>query len=159
MKTKILIKTSKALTFFIVLSAIAALAAAASELVYESSGTSAFKLLRNPDGSRIIEKISQDYMTYFNYTQAGGEEIILVSSNKKIISNLEVESIGGTISWSVRKGPKLEQVLWSKTEDSTSLTLNGGKPVLVSGQAGCCAEMDGFRMYDLQSGKLFDVIQ
>lgn len=154
MKTKLLIKTSKALTFFIVFAAIAALAAAGRQLLYESSGTTSFKLFQEQDGSRTIEETLQSYMPYFKYSEVGGEEMLLVSVNKTIKEYIDAEGLEGTTSWTVRKGPKLETLLWSKTEDATILNVNGGKPVLVSGLGGCCAELSGYRLFDLETGKL-----
>ncbi|WP_413942636.1 hypothetical protein [Bdellovibrio sp. HCB-162] len=153
MKTKKFLRTSKALTFFIVLSAIAALAAA-GELLYESSGVSSFKLVKNPEGARTMTMTSQDYDVYRKYTQQGGEELFLVSSAKTVDQFLDAEGIAGNISWSVRKGPRLETVLWGKTEQATELNVHGSQPVVVSGLGGCCAEMTGYRLFDIESGRL-----
>lgn len=153
MKTKKIVRTSKALTFFIVLAAIAALAGA-SQLLYESSGVSSFKLTQNPDGARIATKTSQDYEMYRKYTQQGGEELFLVSSAKTVQEFLDAEGIAGSISWSVRKGPRLEQVLWGKSEQATELNVHGSQPVIVSGLGGCCAELTGYRLFDIESGRL-----
>lgn len=153
MKTKKIVRTSKALTLFIVLAAIAALAST-SQLLYESSGVSSFKLTQNQDGSRIATKTSQDYEVYRKYTQQGGEELFLVGSAKTVQQFLDAEGIAGSISWSVRKGPRLEQVLWGKSEQATELNVHGSQPVIVSGLGGCCAELTGYRLFDIESGRL-----
>ncbi|WP_415063683.1 hypothetical protein [Bdellovibrio sp.] len=153
MKTKILARTSKTITFIIVLSCLAALASA-SQLLYESSGISNFKLVQSTEGSRTITKTSQDYEVFRNYTEPGGEELYLVSSAKTVTQYLDAEGITGGVSWSVRKGPRLENVLWGKSEQATELNVHGVQPVLVSGLGGCCAEMTGYRLFDIPSGRL-----
>lgn len=153
MKTKILARTSKTITFIIVLSCLAALAST-SQLLYESSGISNFKLIQSAEGARTITKTSQDYDIFRNYTEQGGEELYLVSSAKTVTQYLDAEGITGGVSWSVRKGPRLENVLWGKSEQATELNVHGAQPVLVSGLGGCCAEMTGYRLFDITSGHL-----
>lgn len=153
MKTKKLILTSKAITLFIVLSAIAALAAS-SELLYESSGISSFKLTKVSEGFRTVTKTSQDYEIFRKYTEQSGEELFLVGSSKTVQQYLDAEGISGNISWSVRKGPRLERVLWGKTEQATELNVHGIQPVLVSGLSGCCVEMTGYRLFDIETGRI-----
>jgi|GEM_PF-1431453 len=154
MKTqKKILRTSKVLTVFIVLSVIAAMAAG-TQVLYESSGTSSFKLFENEQGSRGITQKFQNYDIYRKYTQQGGEELFLVNSAKTIQYMLDAEGIFGNISWSVRKGPRLETRLWGKTEDVTELNVNGSQPVLVTGKGGCCAEMTGYRLYNIETGRL-----
>lgn len=151
-KLMLIKKTSKAITFLIVLSAIAALAASA-ELLYQSSGTSRFKLLKQ-DGLLYYTKTLQDYDVHRYYSEIGGEELMLVSSSKTAQVNLNAEGISGKVSWTVRKGPHLETVLWGRTENATELNVHGFQHVLVSGLGGCCAEMTGYRLFDITNGHL-----
>ncbi|UXR63471.1 hypothetical protein EZJ49_10325 [Bdellovibrio bacteriovorus] len=153
MKTKALQKFSKGLTLLIVLSCVAALAAA-GQILFESSGISSFKLKQTEQGMRVIQRSSQDYQTYRRFTEEGGDELFLVSSAKTTEQYLDAEGISGSVSWSVRKGDRLQQVLWGKTETVTELNVHDSYPVLVSGQQGCCAEMTGYRLFNLETGRL-----
>jgi hypothetical protein len=67
---------------------------------------------------------------------------------------LEAEGVSGSVSWTVRGGKHLENILWSQTEAGTLLDYNHEFNLVVSGVEGCCAEMTGYRAYDLKSGKL-----
>ena len=146
-------KTSKVLTFFIVMTAIAAMAAA-GHLLYESSGTSKFQLFKDPQGTHSVVQTSQDYRTHVKYTETGGSEFYLVGSQKTLRYYLDADGVTGSISWSVRKGEDFSTKLWAKTEAATVLNVNNNLPVVVSGLSGCCAEMTGYRLFDLDSGKL-----
>lgn len=146
-------KTSKAITLLIVLSAIAALAASA-ELLYSSSGTSRFRLYKAENGLQYYTKTSQDYEVHHNYVLDGQEELLLVSSSKTLRVNLNAEGISGNISWNVRKGPRFETVSWGRTENATELNVHGFQHVLVSGLGGCCAEMTGYRLFDITNGRM-----
>lgn len=128
--------------------------AAAGEILYESSGISSFQLKQTEEGHRVILRTSQDYATYTRYSEAGGDELFLVSSAKSSQLYLDAEGMSGSISWSVRKGPRLEQVLWGKTEPVTELNVHGIQPVLVTGQGGCCAELTGYRLFNIETGRL-----
>lgn len=152
MKTKNIRGISKGITFFIVLSCLAALAA--GQLLYESSGTSSFKLKQNDDGSRLIQETSQEYQTYRSYSEIDGDQLYLVGSSKTTEQYLNAEGISGNISWSVRKGERLERLLWSKSEAATKLNVHSTYPVLVSGLAGCCAEIAGYRLFSIENGRL-----
>lgn len=152
-KLKLFKTTSKAITLLIVLSAIAALAASA-ELLYQSSGTARFKLYKNDEGLQYYTKTSQDYEIHHNYNQQGESDLLLVSSTKTVQVYLNAEGISGNVSWTVRKGPRLETRLWGKSENATELNVHSSQPVLVSGLGGCCAEMTGYRLFDIVNGRL-----
>ncbi|WII71099.1 hypothetical protein QJS83_11565 [Bdellovibrio sp. 22V] len=153
MKTIRIIKTSKVLSLFIILSVIAAMAGGA-ELLYEASGTASFKLFKDANGIRSTLTTSQNYDLYRDYTEVDGEQLYLVSSHKSVQTYLDAEGLTGTISWTVRKGAQLQNVLWGKTETATELNVHGNKPVLVTGLGGCCAAMTGYRLYDIENGRL-----
>ncbi|WP_374027232.1 hypothetical protein ACES2J_09725 [Bdellovibrio bacteriovorus] len=153
MKTKHIHKISKGITLLIVLSCMAALAAA-GQILYESSGISSFKLKQAEGGSRVIQRTSQDYQTYRSYSEVDGDQLYLIGSAKNTEEYLNAEGISGSISWSVRKGERLERVLWGKTEAATELNVHDSYPVLVSGLGGCCAEMTGYRLFNLEDGRL-----
>lgn len=129
-------------------------AAAASQLLYQTSGVNSFKLFLDDNGTRRAVRTSHSFDLFRKFLPAGGEELFLVSSNKTVTTYLDAEGTGGQVSWSVRKGPKLEKVLWGKTEQATDLFVHEEFPVLVTALAGCCAEMTGYRLYDLETGKL-----
>ncbi|MGZ3772342.1 MAG: hypothetical protein ACXVCY_00615 [Pseudobdellovibrionaceae bacterium] len=153
-KSKLIKKTSKAITLLIVLSVIAALAVT-SELLYESSGASSFKLYKTPDGLQYYTKSSQDYEIHRSYAeQKAGEVLFLISSQKNQQIYLNTEGQSGSISWNVRKGPKLENILWSRAESATELNVHNSQSVLVSGLGGCCAELTGYRLFDLETGRI-----
>lgn len=152
-KLKLIKKTSKAITFLIVISCLAALAVAA-ELLYQNSGTSSFKLYKDEGGQHYYVKTLQDYDFHHDYSDEGGEEMLLVSSSKAVRVELDAEGISGKVSWSVRKGPKLETKLWSRTENATELNVHDTQHVLVSGLGGCCAEMTGYRLFDIRNGRI-----
>lgn len=125
---------SKVLLFLVGSIAVTALAVEAAQVLYQSSGVTKFKLLQDSAGTRTAVKTSQDYETFRNYTEAGGDQLFLVSSSKTVTQYLDAEGISGSVSWSVRSGPRLENVLWSRTESSaTELNLHGVQPVLGSG--------------------------
>ncbi len=139
------------LTFFVG----ASVFALATQLLYQSSGVSRFKLQRStPDGSRTIVHTSQDYDWYRQFSEEGGDQLFLLSSSKTTTHYLDAEGITGTTSWTVRSGPRLERLLWSRTEPVTELNLNGHYPVVVSGQGGCCGELTGYRLFNLETGRL-----
>lgn len=146
-------KASKILTFFIVMTAVAALAATA-HLLYESSGTSRFQLFKDAQGRHPVVQTSQDYRTHVKYTEAGGTEFYLVGSQKTLRYYLDADGVTGTLSWSVRKGEDFSKKLWARTEKATVLNVNNNLPVVVSGLSGCCAEMTGYRLFDLETGTL-----
>jgi hypothetical protein len=148
------ITTPKALSFFIILVAISAIAAGTTTL-YQSNATVGFKLIKDlGSGIRSVIKSSQDYELYRKFTDEGGDELFLVSSNTKIQYPLDAEGIAGTTSWTVRHGDRLDTVLWSKTEQSSQLNVNHNLGVLVTGLDGCCGSMTGYRLYDIPSGTL-----
>lgn len=153
MKNKKLSTVSKCILFLLSSSAVAGFALATS-LLYQSSGVSRFKLLQATDGSRTAVRTSQGYDLYRKFSEVGGDELFLVSSNKTVNQFLDAEGVTGTVSWTVRKGPRLEKVLWSKTESVTEFNVHGSQPVLVSGLGGCCGEMTGYRLFNLETGRL-----
>ncbi|MNK08029.1 hypothetical protein D3C87_259520 [compost metagenome] len=146
-----IIRTGKALTFLIVLAAVAALAAA--EIIYETSGTARFKLSKE-GGVRKTTTTSQEYLLYRAFGDDGGDQLYLTSAQRTRSYFLDAEGVEGATSWTVRTGPKLNKVLWSKTENSTTLELNENLGALVSGLEGCCASVTGYRLYEIETGKL-----
>lgn len=155
MKTKKnIFRVSKAVTLLIVLSAIAAMAAT-TELLYEASGTASFKLYKDTKSelrSTVIQ--SQDFELARHYTAAEGEKLFLVNIKKTVQRYLDAEGIVGTATWNVRTGDKLQTQLWSRTESATEVNVHPEQPVLVSGLGGCCAEMTGYRLFNIETGRL-----
>ncbi|NUN04943.1 MAG: hypothetical protein HUU57_04190 [Bdellovibrio sp.] len=146
-------KASKFLTFFIVMTVLAAMAAT-GHLLYESSGTSKFQLFKDPQGTHSVVQTSQDYQTHVKYSEVSGAEFYLVGSQKTLRYHLDADGVTGSISWSVRKGEDFSKKLWSRTESATTLNVNNNLPVIVSGLSGCCAEQTGYRLFDIESGQL-----
>ncbi|KYG65206.1 hypothetical protein AZI87_11620 [Bdellovibrio bacteriovorus] len=155
MKTKKnFFRVSKAVTLLIVLSAIAAMAATA-ELLYEASGTASFKLYKDTKSelrSTVIQ--SQDFELARHYTASEGEKLFLVNIKKTVQRYLDAEGIVGTATWNVRTGDKLQTQLWSRTESATEVNVHPNQPVVVSGLGGCCAEMTGYRLFNIETGRL-----
>ncbi|KHD88746.1 MAG: hypothetical protein OM95_06310 [Bdellovibrio sp. ArHS] len=155
MKTKKnFFRLSKAVTLLIVLSALAAMAAS-SELLYEVSGPASFKLYKDAKSelrSTLIQ--SQDFELSRQYTSDGGEKLFLVNIKKTVQRYLDAEGIVGTSSWNVRTGDKLQTPLWQRTESATEVNVHPEQPVLVSGLGGCCAEMTGYRLFNIATGRL-----
>lgn len=130
------------------------MAAMVSHVLYQSSGTSKFKLLENSEGARSVVRTSQNYDLYRKYSEVAGDTLYLVSSAKSLTQYLDAEGMTGAISWSVRTGSRLENVLWSKSEVATELNVHGMHPVLVSGLGGCCGDMTGYRLFNIENGRL-----
>lgn len=147
------LKTSKILTFLIVMTALAAMATT-GHLLYESSGASKFQLFKDPQGAHSVVQTSQEYQTHVRYSEIAGPEFYLVGSQKTLRYHLDAEGVAGVISWSVRKGEDFSKKLWARSESATSLDVNANLPVVVSGLSGCCAEKTGYRLFDLESGRL-----
>lgn len=149
-------KSSLTIRSLLVLSFSAAVGAGAvaTQVLYQTSGTSSFKLVKTSDGRRIATKKSQDYVLHRKYSKILGEEQFLVSSSKIVNQFLDAEGVSGTVSWGVRKGNKLEQALWQRTESATELNVHDSQPVVVSGLGGCCAEMTGYRLFNIETGRL-----
>lgn len=128
--------------------------AVATQVLYQRSGVSRFKLLQASDGTRTAVKTLQDYVLFRKYSETLGDELFLVSSQKTVNQFLDAEGATGSVSWSVRKGPRLKTSLWSRTESATEFNVHGVQPVLVSGLGGCCGEMTGYRLFNLETGRL-----
>ncbi len=143
--------TRRLLTLFIVLSALAAVAAG-SVSFYNSSGSSSFQYFANGSGALEIRTVHQKYDLHRSY-EKGEDRLYLVESQSSIEYLLDAEGVKGQLSWAVRTGAKLETPLWSRTEDATSLEINHDFGLLVSGLAGCCGEMPGYRVFDIKSGQ------
>lgn len=147
--------SSAKLLFLLIFFLGATVFALATQLLYQSSGVSRFKLQRSTsDGSRTVVHTSQDYDLYRQFSEEGGDQLFLLSSSKTTTQYLDAEGITGSTSWTVRKGSRLEQLLWSRTEPVTELNLHGTYPVVVSGQGGCCGELTGYRLFNLETGRL-----
>lgn len=146
-----IIRTGKALTLFIVLVAVAAMAAV--EVIYETSGTSRFSLTKE-NNIRKVTTTSQDYLYYEAYQENGSIDQYLVTNQNVRSYFLDAEGIEGSNAWSVRTGPKLGKVLWTKSENSTMMNLNQNHGFVVTGLEGCCAAMTGYRAYEIETGKL-----
>lgn len=149
-------KISKAITLFIILSALAAMAAVTSNILYQKKGVSEFLFQEDPaSGGRTIERTIDDFDVRRQYNvQEDHEELYLVSSRKKLIEFFDAEGVDGNIAWDVRRGSQFETVLWEKTEQATELNVHWINPVMVTGLQGCCAELTGYRLYDLKDGHL-----
>lgn len=145
------IRSSYVITLGVLLTALSAIAA--STLLYQTSAVNSFKLFLDDNGTRRIVRTDHTYDVFRKYNGTD-EELFLVSSAKTVTQYLDAEGQGGQISWSVRKGPKLEKVVWGKAEQGTELNVHEEFPILVTGLGGCCAEMTGYRLYDLENGKL-----
>ncbi|KYG63864.1 hypothetical protein AZI86_13680 [Bdellovibrio bacteriovorus] len=148
-------RISKAISLFIVLSALAALAATTSNILYQKKGVSEFIFQDDPGGNgRTIEKLINDFDVRRHYiASTGDEELYLISSKKKITDFFDAEGVDGHITWEVRRGERFETKLWGKTEQATELNVHWAYPMMVTGLQGCCAELTGYRMYDLRDGK------
>lgn len=153
MKTKKSSKIIQTILFF-TFSATVVAGAVAAQTLYQTSGTSRFKLVKASDGRRVATKTSQDYVLHRKFSKSLGEEQFLVSSTKTVNQFLDAEGISGTVVWNVRKGAKLEKALWQRTESATELNVHNSQPVIVSGLGGCCAEMTGYRLFNLETGRL-----
>lgn len=147
-------RISKAITFFIVLSALAAMAVA-SNVLYEKKGSSNFVFLEDENSGRTIERTIDDFDVRRHYNQtSNAEELYLVSSKKKLVEFFDAEGIDGMIDWEVRRGSRFETAIWNKSEQATELNVHWNYPVMTTGLQGCCAELTGFRLYDLKTGEL-----
>lgn len=144
---------SKSLVFLIAMTAMVALAVK-DHLLYQGSGVTKFQLFEDAQGQRTTVQTRQNYQMHRRFTQTGGDELFLVTSNQVLRQYLDAEGSSGSISWSVRKGPHLGTVLWGRTESATELNVHEMKSVVVSGLGGCCAEMTGYRLFDLDNGRL-----
>lgn len=127
-------------------------AAGTYRLLYSAQGTSSFELFEN-EGGRSVVKRTQDYEIYRRYSEQRGEEEFLVGSARRLEFLLNQDGVKGEISWSVRGGPEFSRQLWGKSEVATELNVHEGLPVLVTGLAGCCGAMTGYRLYEIESGK------
>lgn len=152
MKTKNIHRLSKGISLLIILSALAAVAA--TTVLYQTTATSSFKLTEDAEGGRSVTKTVQNYEIFRSFDDSKGENLYLINSKIKTIQNLMHDGVQGQVSWSVRKGDALETALWNRTEVATELNLHFQLPVLVSGLGGCCAEMTGYRMFDIETGRL-----
>lgn len=153
MKKNKLLKPSKIITVLIVLSAIAALAATASELLYKSTALSSFKLFKNENGLQYYTTTTHDYDVFRRFREQG-EDLYLISSSKTVTYYLNAEGITGKVSWNVRKGSRFETAVWKRTENATELNVHGIQPVLVSGLGGCCGQLTGYRLFNLETGRI-----
>lgn len=146
-------KISKAIGVFIVLSTLAAMAA--STVLFSRKGVSEFSFVQDSSGSRTIQKNVDEFEVRRQYNATTDDnDLYLVTTNKKTTEYFDAEGITGTLTWNVRKGPKFETLLWSKAESATEMNVHWGQPMLVTGLAGCCAEMTGYRMYNYITGKM-----
>lgn len=143
--------TRRLLTLLIVLSALAAVAAG-SVSYYESTGASSFHYFINQTGSSEIHTVHQKYDLYRSY-ENGEDRLYLIQSQSSIAYELEAEGVRGQLKWDVRTGTKLENSLWNRTEEATSLEINHDFGLVVSGLAGCCGQIAGYRVFDIKSGK------
>lgn len=143
--------TRRILTFFIVLSVMAAVAAG-SVSYFETSGSSSFRYFQNSSGLPEIKTVHQKYDLYRNF-ENNQDRLYLVHSESRIGYLLNAEGVSGHISWSVRSGERLEVTLWHREEASTSLEINHDFGFIVSGLAGCCGERPGYRVFDIQTGQ------
>lgn len=154
MKNKTTQYSAKVL-FFLIFLLSATVFAFATQLLYQSSGVSRFKLYRStPEGSRTAVHTSQNYDLYRHFSEEGGDQLFLLSSSKTTTQYLDAEGMTGTTSWTVRTGTRLERVLWSRTEPVTELNLHGTYPLVVSGKGGCCGELTGYRLFHIETGRL-----
>lgn len=150
MKNTRLKNTRRLLTLFIVMSALAAVAAG-SVTYYKSSGLSTFHYFANSSGALEIKTVQQKYDLYRSF-ENHEEGLYLVQSKSSIAYQLDAEGVSGQLSWSVRTGTKLETPVWDRSEKATSLEINHDFGFVVSGLAGCCGEMPGYRVFDVKTG-------
>ncbi len=141
------------LTCLIVAAAIAALAAVTAELLYQTSGMSEFKLNRDLNGQQTVSTATQDYDLYREYN-GSGFDLYLVDKKVTRTYTLDSEGKGGNSHWAVRKGLRLETPIWSKSEPVSLVDISEEWALVLSGKEGCCAEMTGYRAFDLKTGKL-----
>lgn len=125
-----------------------------TSVLYQASGISRFKLIKEASGLRRTSTLSQNYDLYREWSEVGGEQLYLVSSKLQRDSYLDADHVTGSLSWSVRRGPHLETQVWGKSEVADSLRLNEEFGLIVTGLSGCCDTATGYRLYDIASGKL-----
>lgn len=147
-------RLSKAITLFIVFSAVAAMAA--TTVLYQHKGVSEFTLLHDDNYGNIIQRNIDEHKVGWQYNEVTrSEDLYLVSVNKKLTEYIDSNgTVSGTLTWNVRRGSRFEIPVWNKSEQATDLNIHGVHPVLTTEQSGCCAEMTGYRLYNYKTGRL-----
>lgn len=123
------------------------------KLLYSAKGEASLEVSEQ-EGLRTAVKRTQDYEIHRRYSEEAGEEEFLVSSAQKIEFYLNAEGVTGEASWTVRSGADFSRRLWGKTEQATELNVHDSLPVLVTGLWGCCGSMTGYRLYNLETGRM-----
>jgi hypothetical protein len=126
---------------------------AAAEIIYQTSGLSEFKFFKNTDDQRWVSTTQSNYDLYTDYAQSGEANYLLESQVTRSYS-LDAEGVVGNASWKVRGGDRLQNVLWSKSENVSKVELVREWAIVTSSLEGCCAEMDGVRAFDVKTGRL-----
>lgn len=130
--------------------------AAATTIYFKASGTSSFLYYRNPQGALIAQKTIQNYDVIEDYkAQAQQPVLYLLETQATNAQYLNADGAQGTLKWDVRGGDKLQNILWSKTEQANDYGLSDlDEPYMLTGLDGCCDSRTGYRFYDVTSGKL-----
>lgn len=142
------------MTFLIFITALTVLAEGARSLLYQTTAESNFKLSQSSQAGLVATKTTHAYDIYRSFAEGIGETLYLISSSKKIDQDLNSEGASGYISWTVRTGPRMEHKIWSKAESATVLNIHGYLPYMTTGLSGCCAELTGYRLYNIETGKM-----
>lgn len=126
---------------------------AAAEIIYQTSGLSEFKFFKNSDDQRWISTTQSNYEMYSDYEESNDAHYLLESQVTRSYS-LDAEGVVGNASWKVRGGDRLQNILWSRSENVTKVTMVRDWAFVASSLEGCCAEIDGVRAFDIKTGRL-----
>jgi hypothetical protein len=138
----------------IILATVAAVATVVSKKVlYHSVGSSEFSLSEDSSNIRKVSASLPNYQVYRSFS--GDTQTLYLLESKTVRSYfLDAEGVQGSQTWTVKSGNQFEKTLWSKSDTGSILTLNSELGLVLSGQEGCCAEITGYRMYDIRNGNL-----
>ncbi|MFS4459995.1 hypothetical protein [Bdellovibrio sp. HCB2-146] len=141
------------IVLLLILTGAVAFAAVAAEIIYQTSGLSELKLTRSEDDMRWVSTTLQNYELYRDF-ESEMDSLYLVESRVNRQSPLDAEGITGTAQWTVRSGARLENSLWNRSEQATRLFVDHSWGLVISSLGGCCAQIDGYRAFNIKTGKL-----
>ena len=130
--------------------------AVATTIYFKTSGLSSFTYYKDSSGALIAQKTIQNYDIIEDYKIQAQQPILYLLETQLTNSQyLNVDGVQGSLKWDVRSGNKLQNVLWSKTEQANSYGISDlDEPYMLTGLEGCCDSRTGYRLYDVTSGRL-----
>lgn len=136
----------------LVYSLLAALAISTPTFAYQDTGSSSVQVTQNDDGTTTVTTTNLNYDIGYLWGEEELETLVL----KKSVSEIRlIESDGSQAQLSVEarslKNPK--EILWSINEDAHD-GLATSDDLYLTWLSGCCDVADGYRAYNLKTGKL-----